>query len=218
MGSNKALLPSAIRMTPSLPLSTSPTPTQIWEGKGSVLPSPLTATATVTSSWWTKQGRKFGKFPPSETRTQDFQPTVEPFPALPGTIERIAFVTTRAGNEDIWLISSFDIFPPMLSDRFGNPILPQITPKINMPGDTITLTAHVFDPESGVDKVYAIFKSADDPLFLWAVHNQGFPDQASGGNPGDQAAIAHEVDWFIVNFDPDTGAGTRSRQSGGVDV
>jgi hypothetical protein len=40
---------------------------------------------------------------------------------------------------------------------------------------------------------------------LWAVHNQGFPDQASGGNPGDQAAIAHEVDWFIVNFDPDTG-------------
>jgi protocatechuate 3,4-dioxygenase beta subunit len=130
---------------------------------------------------------------------------VEPFPALPGTIERIAFVTTRAGNEDIWLISSIDIFPPMLSDRFGNPILPQITPKINMPGDTITLTAHVFDPESGVDKVYAIFKSADDPVFLWAVHNQGFPDQASGGNPGDQAAIAHEVDWFIVDFDPDTG-------------
>ena len=141
---------------------------------------------------------------PTGNRTQDFQPTVEPFPALPDTIERIAFVTTRSGNEDIWLISSFDIFPPLLSDRFGNPILPQITPKINLPGDTITLTAHVFDPESGVDRVYAIFKSADDPMFLWAVHLGGFPDQASQ-NPGDQAAIAHEVDWFIVNFDPDTG-------------
>ena len=150
-------------------------------------------------------GTQVRQVSPVGNRTQEFQSTVEPFPALPGTIERIAFVTTRSGNEDIWLISSFDIFPPLLSDRFGNPVLPQITPKINMPGDTITLTAHVFDPESGVDKVYAIFKSADDPMFLWAVHHQGFPDQASGGNPGDQAAIAHEVDWFIVNFDPDTG-------------
>lgn len=150
-------------------------------------------------------GTQVRQVSPFGNRTQDFQPTVEPFPALPGTVERIAFVTTRTGNEDIWLISSFDVFPPLLSDRFGNPVLPQITPKINLPGDTITLTAHVFDPESGVDKVYAIFKSADDPMFLWAVHNQGFPDQASPPNPGDQAAIAHEVDWFIVNFDPDTG-------------
>lgn len=141
---------------------------------------------------------------PVGNRTQEFQATVEPFPALPGTIERVAFVTTRSGNEDIWLISAFDIFPPLLSDQFGNPVLPQITPKINLPGDTITLTAQVFDPESGVDRVYAIFKSADNPLFLWAVHSGGFPDQA-GDNPGDQAAIAHEVDWFIVNFDPDTG-------------
>ena len=150
-------------------------------------------------------GTQVRQVSPVGNRTQEFQSTVEPFPALPGTIERIAFVTTRSGNEDIWLISSFDIFPPLLSDRFGNPILPKITPKINLPGDTITLEAAVYDPESGVDKVYAIFKSADDPMFLWAVHHQGFPDQASGGNPGDQAAIAHEVDWFIVNFDPDTG-------------
>jgi Tol biopolymer transport system component/protocatechuate 3,4-dioxygenase beta subunit len=138
-------------------------------------------------------------------RTQEFQSTVEPFPVEILKIERVAFVTTRAGNEDIWLISSFDIFPPMLSDQFGNPILPKITPKINLPGDTITLEAAVYDPESGVDKVYAIFKSADDPLFLWALHFEGFPAQASPPNPGDQAAIAHEVDWFIVNFDPDTG-------------
>ncbi|MCS7263642.1 MAG: carboxypeptidase regulatory-like domain-containing protein [Armatimonadetes bacterium] len=138
-------------------------------------------------------------------RTQEFQATVEPFPVEALKIERVAFVTTRAGNEDIWLISSFDIFPPMLSDQFGNPILPKITPKINLPGDTITLEAAVYDPESGVDKVYAIFKSADDPLFLWALHFEGFPGQANPPNPGDQAAIAHEVDWFIVNFDPDTG-------------
>ncbi|MFA0759004.1 MAG: hypothetical protein NOOUEUKL_001674, partial [Candidatus Fervidibacter sp.] len=135
-------------------------------------------------------GTQVRQVSPVGNRTQEFQSTVEPFPALPGTIERIAFVTTRSGNEDIWLISSFDIFPPLLSDRFGNPILPKITPKINLPGDTITLEAAVYDPESGVDKVYAIFKSADDPMFLWAVHHQGFPDQASGGNPGDQAAIA----------------------------
>lgn len=150
-------------------------------------------------------GMRVPQVSPVGNKTEEFQPTVEPFPALPGIVERIAFVTTRSGTEDIWLISSLDIFPPLLSDRFGNPVLPQITPKINMPGDTITLTAHVHDPESGVDKVYAIFKSADNPLFLWAVHNGGFPDQASGDNPGDQAAIAHEVDWFIVNFDPDTG-------------
>lgn len=152
-----------------------------------------------------ENGANVRQVSPVGNRTQEFQPTVEPFPALPGTIERIAFVTTRSGNEDIWLISSFDIFPPLLSDKFGNPILPQITPKINLPGDTITLTAAVFDPESGVDKVYAIFKSADNPLFLWAVHNEGFPDPASQQNPGDQAAIAHEADWMIVNFDPDTG-------------
>ncbi len=138
-------------------------------------------------------------------RTQEFQSTVEPFPFESGKVERVAFVTTRSGNEDIWLISSFDIFPPLLSDQFGNPILPTVTPKINLPGDTVTLEAKVFDPESGVDRVYAIFKSADDPLFLWAVHNEGFPDGASQQNPGDQAAIAHEVDWFIVNFNPDTG-------------
>ncbi|MGQ9520285.1 MAG: carboxypeptidase regulatory-like domain-containing protein [Candidatus Fervidibacter sp.] len=138
-------------------------------------------------------------------RTQEYQGTVEPFPVEMLKIERVAFVTTRAGNEDIWLISSFDIFPPMLSDQFGNPVLPKITPKINLPGDTITLEAAVFDPESGVDKVYAIFKSADDPLFLWALHFEGFPAQANPPNPGDQAAIAHEVDWFIVDFDPDTG-------------
>mgnify|MGYP001770869544 CR=1 FL=1 len=138
-------------------------------------------------------------------RTQEFQSTVEPFPVEVLKIERVAFVTTRTGNEDIWLISSFDIFPPMLSDQFGNPILPKITPKINLPGDTVTLEAAVFDPESGVDKVYAIFKSADDPLFLWALHFEGFPAQGNPPNPGDQAAIAHEVDWFIVNFDPDTG-------------
>lgn len=138
-------------------------------------------------------------------RTQEYQSTVEPFPVEMLKIERVAFVTTRAGNEDIWLISSIDIFPPMLSDQFGNPVLPKITPKINLPGDTITLEAAVFDPESGVDRVYAIFKSADDPLFLWALHFEGFPGQASPPNPGDQAAIAHEVDWFIVDFDPDTG-------------
>ncbi len=138
-------------------------------------------------------------------RTQEFQCTVEPFPVEMLKIERVAFVTTRIGSEDIWLISSFDIFPPMLSDQFGNPVLPKVTPKINLPGDTITLEAAVYDPESGVDKVYAIFKSADNPLFLWALHFEGFPAQANPPNPGDQAAIAHEVDWFIVNFDPDTG-------------
>lgn len=151
------------------------------------------------------QGSNIRQVSPSGNRTQEFQSTVEPFPVIPGNIERIAFVTNRNGNEDIWVISSIDIFPPLLSDRFGNPKLPQITPKINLPGDTVTLTAHVYDPESGVDRVYAVFKSADNPMFLWAVHNEGFPDGASQQNPGDQAAISHEVDWFIVNFNPDTG-------------
>ncbi|GBC99456.1 Protein TolB [bacterium HR17] len=152
-----------------------------------------------------EDGSQVRQVSPAGNQTQEFQPTVEPFPAVPGTIERIAFVTTRAGSEDIWVISSIDIFPPLLADQFGNPILPQITPKINLPGDTVTLTAAAFDPESGVDKVYAVFKSADNPLFLWAVHNEGFPDSAGQQNPGDQAAIAHEADWMIVNFDPDTG-------------
>ncbi len=152
-----------------------------------------------------ENGTTIRQVSPVGNRTQEFQATVEPFPAIPGNIERIAFVTTRSGSQDIWVISSIDIFPPMLSDRLGNPKLPQITPQINLPGDTVTLTAHVYDPESGVDKVYAIFKSADDPMFLWAVHSEGFPDGASQQNPGDQAAISHEADWMIVNFDPNTG-------------
>ncbi|MEM2368450.1 MAG: hypothetical protein QXQ50_09495, partial [Candidatus Bathyarchaeia archaeon] len=52
---------------------------------------------------------------PIGNQTDEYQPTVEPFPALPNTSERIAFVTTRKGNEDIWSISSIDISPPMLS-------------------------------------------------------------------------------------------------------
>ncbi len=142
---------------------------------------------------------------PPNNRTQEFQSTVEPFAPVPSNLERIAFVTSRSGNEDIWLIQSLDVLPPMLSDRFGNPVVPTITPKINLPGDTVFLQAAVADPESGVRQVYAIFKSADNPLFLWSLHAGGFPDQAST-NPGDQAAVGHEVDWQIVNFDPDTGA------------
>lgn len=148
-------------------------------------------------------------------RTQEYHPTVEPFPVEFLKIERVSYVTTRAGNEDIYQIFSFDIFPPLLSDLYANPVLPKITPKINLPGDTITLEARVFDPEcgvvgkdSGIDKVYAVFKSANDPMFLWALHLEGFPRQKTCGppvRPGDQAAIAHEVDWFIANFDPDTG-------------
>ncbi|MCS7223453.1 MAG: carboxypeptidase regulatory-like domain-containing protein [Armatimonadetes bacterium] len=141
---------------------------------------------------------------PPNNRTEEFQSTVEPFPPIAGNVERIAFVTTRSGNEDIWLIQSLDVFPPILADSFGNPVLPKITPKINLPGDSVLLEAAVTDPERGVREVYAIFKSADNPLFLWSLHAGGFPDQAST-NPGDQAAVPHEVDWQIVHFDPDTG-------------
>lgn len=145
---------------------------------------------------------------PQGNRTQDFQPTVEPFPMeIPPPpqikVERISFVSNRTGNDDIWQISSFDVFPPLLANKDGVPTLPSVTPRQVLSGDTVTIKAQVIDPESGVDRVFAIVKSADDPLFLWSFFNQGFTAQASGGNPGDQAWIPHEVDWKIV--DPNTG-------------
>lgn len=139
---------------------------------------------------------------PPGNRTQDYQPAVEPFPAERPSypqvkVERIAFVSNRTGNEDIWLISSFDVSPPILANKDGIPTLPSVTPKQVLPGDTVTIKAHVIDPESGVNRVFAVIKSADDPLFLWSFHNSGFPTEQDG------AWIPHEADWKIV--DPDTG-------------
>jgi protocatechuate 3,4-dioxygenase beta subunit len=139
---------------------------------------------------------------PPGNRTQDYQPTVEPFPMEQPPypqikVERIAFVSTRTGNEDIWLISSFDVFPPILANKDGVPTLPSVTPRQVLPGDTVTIRAHVLDPESGVNRVFAVIKSADDPLFLWSFHYGGFPTDQ------DSAWIPHEADWKIV--DPNTG-------------
>lgn len=55
-----------------------------------------------------------------------------PYPQI--KVERIAFVSTRTGNEDIWLISSFDVFPPILANKDGIPTLPSVTPRQVLPG------------------------------------------------------------------------------------
>ena len=138
---------------------------------------------------------------PPGNRTQDYQPTIEPFPMEQPPypqikIERIAFVSTRTGNEDIWLISSFDVFPPILANKDGVPTLPSVTPRQALPGDTVTIRAHVLDPETGVNRVFAVIKCADEPLFLWSFHS-GIPTQ------NDSVWIPHEADWKIV--DPNTG-------------
>ncbi len=150
----------------------------------------LTATGTVV------------QVSPVGNRTQDYQPTVEPFPmerppAPQIKVERIAFVSNRTGNEDIWLISSFDVFPPILANADGIPTLPTVTPRQALPGDTVTIRAHVIDPETGVNRVFAVIKCADEPLFLWSFHSSGFPTEQ------DSAWIPHEADWKIV--DPNTG-------------
>lgn len=139
---------------------------------------------------------------PTGNRTQEYQPTAEPFPMEQPPypqikVERIAFVSNRTGNEDIWLISSFDVFPPLLANRDGVPTLPTVTPRQVLPGDTVTIRAHVTDPETGVNRVFAVVKCADEPLFLWSFHNAGFPTDQDG------AWIPHEADWKIV--DPNTG-------------
>ncbi|MEZ8219962.1 component of the Tol biopolymer transport system, partial [Candidatus Fervidibacteria bacterium JGI MDM2 JNZ-1-D12] len=149
----------------------------------------LTATGTVV------------QVSPVGNRTQDYQPTVEPFPmerppAPQIKVERIAFVSNRTGNEDIWLISSFDVFPPILANADGIPTLPTVTPRQALPGDTVTIRAHVIDPETGVNRVFAVIKCADEPLFLWSYH-VGIPTQ------NDDVWIPHEADWKIV--DPATG-------------
>ena len=149
----------------------------------------LTSTGTVT------------QVSPTGNRTQEYYPTVEPFPMerppYPQIkVERIAYVSNRTGNEDIWLISSFDVFPPILANADGVPTLPSVTPRQALPNDTVTIRAHVLDPETGVNRVFAVVKCADEPLFLWSFHS-GIPTQ------NDSVWIPHEADWKIV--DPNTG-------------
>ncbi|MDH7569198.1 MAG: carboxypeptidase regulatory-like domain-containing protein, partial [Armatimonadota bacterium] len=74
---------------------------------------------------------------------------------------KVMYTSDQAGQKDIWLSSLQDVTDPRLEE------LPTVTPRISIPGDTVTITARVSDMESGVKAVYAQVRDPDDKVTDW---------------------------------------------------
>lgn len=118
---------------------------------------------------------------------------------------RTAFTSRRTGNNDIWLLRIEDLNPPVLSDG-TRPVLPTVSPRQTVPGGQVTIEAAVYDGESGVAEVYALFKLPDQPIYT------GFPDPSDPfwttgehfedlieGDANGRGIVAHELDYRVVS-------------------
>jgi Tol biopolymer transport system component len=105
-----------------------------------------------------------------------------------------AFTSRRQGNNDIWLLRIEDLNPPVLSDGKGA-VLPTVTPRQALPGSEVKITAHVYDGESGVAEVYALFKAADQPAFVSvSLVDAGILNDANG-----DTTVRREIDQFVID-------------------
>ncbi|NLB94548.1 MAG: hypothetical protein GX785_02450 [Armatimonadetes bacterium] len=80
------------------------------------------------------------------------------FPIVDFKNPKVMYVTDQGGARDIWLTSITDITDPRLE------ALPEITPKLTIPGSTVVINARVSDLESGVKAVYAQIRDPDDAV------------------------------------------------------
>jgi len=113
----------------------------------------------------------------------------EGVPSLP----RIAFTSNQAGNNDIWLLAPDDFTPPNVNYDDDEAPLVRVTPQQSHPGEVIKITAAVSDNESGVDRVYAVIKCADSPMYL-ALEFDNMLE-----NSGLRGEIRQPVDYLIID-------------------
>lgn len=105
-----------------------------------------------------------------------------------------AFTSRRQGNNDIWLLRLEDLNPPVLSDG-KVAVLPEVTPRQTLPGSEVKITARVYDGESGVAEVYALFKAADEPVFVSVdLVDAGILNDADG-----DTTVQREIDQFVID-------------------
>lgn len=138
-----------------------------------------------------RDGSGLANVSPPGNRTADVEPSPDPnqleFP-------RTAFTSKRQENNDIWVLTIEDINPPVLSDgRVA--ILPKVTPQQALPGSQVKVEAAVFDGESGVEEVWALFKLPDQPIFQWVTYGEG----SIQGDTQGRVTYPREFDYTVIN-------------------
>lgn len=89
------------------------------------------------------------------------------------TPTRIVFESFRAGDQpDIWGVQLRDWIPPVLT------ALPSVDNRLHTPGDDVVVSAPVYDKDSGVANVVAIFKDPDNKQY--AVSTTSFDSSIDG--------------------------------------
>ncbi|HIE51327.1 MAG TPA: hypothetical protein EYP85_06175, partial [Armatimonadetes bacterium] len=131
---------------------------------------------------------------PPGNRTADVDPSPDP---LQMENPRAAFSSRRGGNNDVFVLRFFDLLPPVLSDG-RVPVLPQVSPRLAVAGGEVTIEATVYDGESGVAEVYALFKLPDQPIYV-NTYAGTKNDVAVIGGDDYQLMVPREIDQMVVH-------------------
>ncbi|HEX2999946.1 MAG TPA: choice-of-anchor X domain-containing protein, partial [Armatimonadota bacterium] len=127
-----------------------------WDNRGDfdvyIIPAsqPETAATSVATRLTQRSATEFNALTGNETH-----PSLAPDQTYN---PKVMFVSDQTGTQDVWITSVDDITKPRLTE------LPSVSPRLTIPGDTVTITARVSDQESGVRAVYAQMRDPDDAV------------------------------------------------------
>ncbi|MEN6643421.1 MAG: carboxypeptidase regulatory-like domain-containing protein [Armatimonadia bacterium] len=103
---------------------------------------------------------------------------------MTGAPYRIVFTSDRSGLTDIWMTQQSDVTPPILA-KFKNGTLtselPSASPRLASPGGEVTVSVPVYDGDSGVYSVMALFKDPEISPRIYDVESGHYYDSSFQG-------------------------------------